>query len=350
MERKTGFLRRLDTMLGEMGPFRATTVLTAIAAIAALGVLLIGAMLGGPPVTWTVAITAIAVTFVVATPIVLYSQYMIRKLRDSRRALKDVTSRLAVAVDNAEQGNRAKSTFLANMSHELRTPLNAIIGFSEMIRDQHIGPVGNERYLSYAGDIHVSGRHLLDIINDILDLSKIEAGKMSIEAAEEFELSTVVETSIRIVSPIAQRGQVSLAADAPTGDIRLVAVERMVQQILINLITNAVKFTLPGGSVHLAGALHADGSYVLTVRDTGIGMSKEEIARAIVPFGQVEHAMNRKHTGTGLGLPLAKAMIELHGGGLVVRSAPQQGTQVSLIFPAERVVLQQPTLAQRAAR
>jgi signal transduction histidine kinase len=349
-EQDNGFLRRLNVVLGRMGPMGATAALTAAAVIAALGTLLLIDALGGPPLSWAVAATAVTVTIVVALPIILYSQYMIRKLRASRRALKDVTTRLAVAVDDAEQASRAKSTFLANMSHELRTPLNAIIGFSEMIRDQHIGPVGNHRYLSYADDIHVSGRHLLNIINDILDLSKIEAGKMSIAAAAEFELAGAVADSLRIVHPTAEQAEVSLIADLPNLAVRLVAVERMVQQILINLVANAVKFTPPGGSVRLTGAPAPDGSYVLTISDTGVGMTREEVARALVPFGQIESAMSGKHAGTGLGLPLAKAMIELHDGSLRIQSVPQEGTRVSLTFPPQRVVPRDDAVPRRAAR
>jgi signal transduction histidine kinase len=347
--RNDSILRRINVALGEMSPVQATTVLTLAAMAAALAVLALVSALGGPPETWTIAGIAAFVTAVVAVPIVLYSQHLIRKLRTSGRALKDVTARLAIAVDQAEQANRAKSSFLANMSHELRTPLNAIIGFSEMIRDQHIGPVGNGRYLGYAGDIHASGMHLLEIINDILDLSKIEAGKMSLDAAEEFDLHDAIDASLRIVRPIAERAAVSLVAPNPENAVRLVAVERMVQQILINLLTNAVKFTPASGSVRLEGALQPDGSYVLNVIDTGIGMSEEEVAVALVPFGQNESAMNGRHTGTGLGLPLAKAMVELHGGSLRVHSAPRQGTSIGLTFPADRVVLRNDAQRLRAS-
>jgi signal transduction histidine kinase len=337
--KRDGALRRMNSLLGELGPFVATAILTCAAVVAALATLLVVAAFGGPRVTWTIAGVATATTVVVAAPIVLYSQFIIRKLRSSRRALKDVTSRLAVALDQAARANQAKSAFLANMSHELRTPLNAIIGFSEMIRDQHIGPVGSTRYISYADDIHTSGTYLLRIINDILDLAKIESGERSTEAAEEFDIHDTAEASVRIVRPLAARSQVSLVSEIPPFAIRLVAVERMVQQILINLLTNAVKFTPEGGTVRLGCALRRDGSCVVTVRDTGVGMTKDEVSRSLVPFGQIANAMTRKHDGTGLGLPLSKAMMELHEGALRVRSAPQKGTLVSLTFPATRVVV-----------
>jgi signal transduction histidine kinase len=332
-------LRQVDTLLGRMGPAGATFVLAFVAVIAALGILLVIAALGGPALTWTVARVTTVVTVTVAVPIIRYSQHLIRKLRASRHDLKEVTSRLAIALQNAEQAGRAKSTFLANMSHELRTPLNAIIGFSEMIRDQHLGPVGNSRYRSYAGDIHVSGTHLLSIINDVLDLSKIEAGKMSLDDAEEFDLRTATDIVSQIVRPTAEHAEISVSVKLP--NVRLVAVKRMVQQVLINLLTNALKFTAKAGSVSLTGALQSDGSCTLTVSDNGVGMTQDEIIRALEPFGQIDNSMSRKHTGTGLGLPLSKAMVELHGGSLHIQSVPQQGTQVSVTFPCWRIVAQQ---------
>jgi signal transduction histidine kinase len=338
-----GVLRQADVLLGRLGPFAATVVLTLAAVIAALGTLLVIAALGGPRVTSTVVITATTVTVVVAAPIVRYSQHLIHRLRLSRRSLKNVLSELAIAVERAEHANRSKSEFLANVSHELRTPLNAIIGFSEMIRDQHIGPVGNSRYLAYAEDIRTSGQHLLRIINDILDLSKIEAGRMSLDAAE-FDVRGAIETAIRIVRPIAERARVVLTLDEPPAGVRLFGAERMLKQILINIVTNSVKFTPEGGSVRVAGVVRPDGCLVLTVRDTGAGMTQDEIAHALVPFGQIDSAMNRKHRGTGLGLPLSKAMVELHDGTLLIQSAPRQGTLVSITFPAKRVVMAEDSL------
>jgi signal transduction histidine kinase len=225
------------------------------------------------------------------------------------------------------------------MSHELRTPLNAIMGFSEVMRDQHLGPVNNPRYLSYARDIHASGRYLLGIINDILDLSKIEAGKMSLESSEEFDFSASLNAALGLIEGLAQKFDVRLINEVTESDLRLVAVERMVRQIVINLVGNAIKFTPAGGTVVLSGRRLTSGSYELTVRDSGIGMTEDEMRLALTPFGQIANVMGAKHAGTGLGLPLARAMMELHGGNLAIASAPQQGTSVILVFPSERVAL-----------
>jgi two-component system cell cycle sensor histidine kinase PleC len=222
------------------------------------------------------------------------------------------------------------------MSHELRTPLNAIMGFSEVMKDQHLGPVNNPRYLSYAKDIHASGRYLLGIINDILDLSKIEAGKMSLESAEQFDFLPTVEASLAMIESLAAKFDVAVVNAVAPCDVGLLAVERMVRQILINLVGNAIKFTPAGGQVRLSGLRLADGGFALTVADNGVGMSEEDVAQALTPFGQISNMMSARHTGTGLGLPLAAAMMELHGGRLAIASAPQCGTTVTLHFPASR--------------
>jgi signal transduction histidine kinase len=223
------------------------------------------------------------------------------------------------------------------MSHELRTPLNAIMGFSEVMKDQHLGPMTNQRYLGYAGDIHNSGRYLLGIINDILDLSKIEAGKMTLEAAEEFPLSDALENSLNMVAALGEKFDVRIVRNLPPPHVRLLAVERMIRQIMINLVGNAIKFTPAGGHVTVGGHALPDGGFAVTVQDSGIGMTEAEIARALTPFGQVENKMTATHNGTGLGLPLAKAMLELHGGALEIASAPGSGTRIVLNFPASRI-------------
>jgi len=249
-----------------------------------------------------------------------------------------MSQRLVASAEEALGASRAKSAFLANMSHELRTPLNAILGFSEIMKDQHLGPVSNARYLGYAADIHASGRHLLGIINDVLDLAKIESGKMSLDEAEEFALVPALSSAVVMLAGLGDKHGVEVTGQWKNEDQRLIAVERMVRQIVINLVGNAIKFTPEGGSVSLSGAPAADGSYRLCVRDTGIGMTENEIAIALTPFGQNHNKMAGRREGTGLGLPLAKAMIELHGGNLTVESQPNRGTAVTLIFPAERVV------------
>ncbi len=184
-----------------------------------------------------------------SVPLILYSRRVIAELARSRGDLKEMARQLAISVEHAEQANKAKSVFLANMSHELRTPLNAIMGFSEIMKEQHLGPVHNARYLGYAGDIHASGRYLLGIINDILDLSKIEAGKMTLDSAEEFALAGTLQASLAMVASLAEKFEVTLTVALPPAEVRLVAVERMVRQIVINLVGNAIKFTPAGGHV-----------------------------------------------------------------------------------------------------
>jgi signal transduction histidine kinase len=269
-------------------------------------------------------------------PVFFYARSVIAAHKQSRVEMRDLSRRLAVAVDEAHEASRAKSAFLANMSHELRTPLNAIIGFSEIMKDQHLGPMQNRRYLSYVGDIHSSGRHLLSIINDVLDLAKIEAGKMSLDGAEEFDVTASVTAALAMVAGLGEKYGVQVIMGLRSDGARLVAVERMVRQILINLVGNAIKFTPEGGKVRIDGGSGQDGCYLLTVRDSGVGMNEREIANALVPFGQNATHMSAKHDGTGLGLPLAKAMMELHGGQLAIESHPGHGTTVTLRFPPER--------------
>ena len=237
----------------------------------------------------------------------------------------------------AELANRSKSEFLANMSHELRTPLNAIIGFSEVIRDQMFGPTGNPRYAEYAHDIHASGQHLLQIINDLLDLSKLEAGKLDLHETE-IALPGLVEDCLRLVRERAQAAEVSLAMAVP-GDLPgLRADARILKQILLNLLTNSIKFTPRGGKVRIDAARLPCGALAIDVADTGIGMSAADIAVALTPFGQVDGSFARKHQGTGLGLPLARSLAELHGGRLAVASTPGAGTTVTVTLPAARVL------------
>jgi two-component system cell cycle sensor histidine kinase PleC len=251
--------------------------------------------------------------------------------------MDEMSRRLQISVEQAEAANRAKSAFLANMSHELRTPLNAIMGFSEVMKEQHLGPMHNPRYLVYAGDILASGRYLLGIINDILDLSKIEAGKMTVENAEEFPLRLALEGSLAICTALGEKFGIGIESRLPPDTVRILAVERMIRQIMINLVGNAVKFTPAGGKVQVAGSPTPDGGYVVTVQDSGIGMSEQDIVKALTPFGQVENKMTATHNGTGLGLPLAKAMLELHDGRLEITSRPGAGTRIALYFPASRI-------------
>ena len=339
-------LDALDGKLSRLGAIGASLLLTAAAVTTVVTThFLIRHLQDAPVRAMSVVQLAVEMT-VVIFPMILYARRVIAELNRSRTKLSMLGRRLEVAAEQAHQANRAKSQFLANMSHELRTPLNAIMGFSEVMKDQHLGPVNNPRYLSYAKDIHFSGRYLLGIINDILDLSKIESGKMSLESAEEFDFLPTVEASLAMIESLGAKFEVAVSNAVAPCDVRLLAVERMVRQILINLVGNAIKFTPAGGRVTLTGRRLACGGYELAVADSGIGMSEEEIVLALTPFGQISNMMSARHAGTGLGLPLAKAMMELHGGTLAIASQPKSGTVVLLTFPAARV---RETRAQKVA-
>jgi len=244
------------------------------------------------------------------------------------------------SVQAAELASRAKSEFLANMSHELRTPLNAILGFSEVIGGEMFGPAGHPGYVGYAKDIYASGRLLLRIIDDLLDLSRLERGKLEIRPGE-IEAGALIEACLRLVEGKAAEANVSLVVDLPAMPLKLEADEPRLKQVLLNLLTNALKFTPAGGRVTIGACIPASfraGTDEISffVIDSGIGMSAEEVETALQPFGQVANAMTRGEQGTGLGLPLAKSLVELHGGQFSIESRPQQGTRVTVTLPARQ--------------
>ena len=258
--------------------------------------------------------------------------------RGTARDITDLKAReaaLMTAKDMAEVANRSKGEFLANMSHELRTPLNAIIGFSEIMDRGSFGALGNERYQGYVRDIIRSSRHLLGIINDILEAAKMEAGKVDLDE-EEIDTVATAREIIQILSEQAAQANLTVTLKANDGLPKLYADPRRLRQILLNLISNAIKFTPPGGCVTLEFGCNPSGGLTLVVGDTGIGIAADDLPKVLTPFGQVEGSLNRRHDGTGLGLPLSKALVELHGGELRIDSVPGQGTRITVAFPPDR--------------
>ena len=254
--------------------------------------------------------------------------------------LKQIERDLRRAKEDADEANMAKSAFLANMSHELRTPLNAIIGFSEMMMNGTLGPVENEHYQEYLGDIKFSAQHLLQIINDVLDMSKIEAGKMPLDE-EQIDIQGLLEGVKRLLTAKAEGNKIGINIDLK-GEVRkpfLYADERIIRQVFLNLVSNAVKFSNVGGMVSIEIDFK-DGDLVISVIDHGIGIPKDRIDEVVEPFGQISDPRVNKGQGTGLGLPIARAMMDMHGGDLKIESEVGQGTTVTCIFPKTRVIKQ----------
>lgn len=267
----------------------------------------------------------------------------IRKSRDElEMRVKERTKELFKSMEKAEVASRAKSEFMANTSHELRTPLNAIIGFSSTMKEKTFGPL-SKKYTEYAADIFYSGQHLLELINDILDVSSIEAGKLELYE-ENLDVGKIAKASMQLIKSRAEDGNVHLTTEIDKDFPALYADARRMKQIFINILSNAVKFTPPGGRVSLNVSLNGEDAPVFTVTDTGMGMSKKELVKAISEFGQVDSGLARKHEGTGLGLPLTKGLVERHGGTLEIESKKGEGTTVIMYFPKERIVKDAATL------
>jgi len=275
-----------------------------------------------------------------ATGIGIFSSYILETyVRNNYVAQKIIEQKNDVMhglLDEAEAANNAKSEFLAVMSHELRTPLNAILGFSEMFMQQMMGPLGSPKYVEYAGDIHGSGRHLLAIINDILDLAKAESGKLELQE-EPTDLNDVMDATLRMCQLKADESRVEIEYSGDETGAYVLVDPRLIRQVALNLVSNAVKFTPAGGQVKIDLCVSPANGATLIVRDTGIGIAAQDIDRVLRPFEQVESAVSRQHGGTGLGLPYSKKVIEIHGGKLVLASQVGAGTTVRVELPASRV-------------
>jgi signal transduction histidine kinase len=276
-------------------------------------------------------ITLIAPTLLIWRLIV--SQDQTKKLLKEREQAEEA---LVEAKEEAELANRAKTEFLAAVSHELRTPLNAIIGFSELIQRKTFGPLANDKYAEYVTYIHTSGNHLLDLVNDILDIAAVESGHLELSEGV-LDVGAITEAAFRMVESHAKTRSIDLTRDLGPRLPGLLADERKVKQIVLNLLSNAVKFTPKGGRVSFEARLEDD-AMVLVVADSGLGMDEDGLTKALTKFGQVSSELSHKNQGTGLGLPLVRGLMEAHGGTLELQSEIGVGTTATVRFPNERIV------------
>jgi signal transduction histidine kinase len=242
---------------------------------------------------------------------------------------------LRTAKETVERTSRGKSEFLANLSHELRTPLNAIVGFAEIFESEAYGPLGNARYRDYSGHIHRSARHMLDLVNDTLDLSRAEVGRLDL-IESEISVGQTIETCARMLSRQAEQAGIAISQSVEPALPRLRSDERRVRQIFLNLLSNAIKFTPSGGRVEVGARRHADGGMVVTVADSGIGIAEGDVEKALTPFTRLESGRLHHYEGAGIGLSLTRFLVELHGGQLTIDSEVGLGTRVSLHFPPSR--------------
>jgi signal transduction histidine kinase len=312
-------------------------ILGAVCAVLSLGVLW---WYGGRPAVLTSALAAFMAGMLAAAVLGTLLLHEIRRheaeqeVRESEAQLATQAKELAVARDSAERANHAKSAFLANMSHELRTPLNAILGFSEIIAQECLGPVGSSRYKEYAGDIHSSGAHLLSLINDLLDVAKIEAGKMEI-LPHPLDARRTLEGALKLMGGKAREKRQELAITVEPDAPPLYADERALKQILINLVSNAVKFTPEGGKIVVSASAAKGGGFQIACEDNGPGIPREKLDKIFTPFNQVDNRYDRQAGGTGLGLALVRGLAELHGGRAWLESEYGKGCRAYVVLPAE---------------
>lgn len=260
-------------------------------------------------------------------------------IKEDITARKRIEDELATGMQKAEMASVAKSNFLSNMSHELRTPLNAIIGFSETMLMQILGPMKNDKYLDYAADIHASANHLRGLIDNVLDLSKVESGKDSLKE-EDVDVGTLIHICHSLIADLAKKGGIKIVIDTVPSCGKIRGDAQKLRQVLLNLLSNAIKFTPKGGGICIRADDNQDGLFVLEVKDNGVGIPAESHENVFNQFEQVENKMTGSIKGTGLGLPLSRLLMEMHGGSLEMDSVPDQGTIMRMIFPAHRILTQ----------